>query len=85
MAGVQAVQPMQPQAPGLAFQVVGQAHGPMEPPAEAGHRLHPTIGRDPEPIEDRAQDRRDRPARPGPELPAGRNLSAKPSLARVVA
>ena len=32
MAGAKAAQPTQPQALGLLAQVVGQAHGPMEPP-----------------------------------------------------
>ena len=52
LAPAQAVQPGHAQTLGLGLQMVGQAHGAVEPTAEPGHRLQPRLGRDLKPVED---------------------------------
>jgi len=67
-APAQTVQPVHAQTPGLDFQMVGQAHRPVELAAEPGDRLQPRLGRDLEPIEDRRQRQRDHSTGPASQL-----------------
>ena len=68
LAPAQTVQPVHAQTPGLDFQVVGQAHRPVELAAEPGDRLQPRLGRDLKPIEDRRQRQRDHSTGPASQL-----------------
>ena len=68
LAPEQTVQPVHSQTPGLDFQVVGQAHRPVELAAEPGDLLQPRLGRDLEPITDRRQRQRDDSTGPASQL-----------------